>query len=127
MSEPPRTASRSSRSMDGVAPALSPSKQPAGDLLTVIAERVAEELARDDALTAERRAAFLGTEEQEWRKRPVLSATQAAELLGVSRSLVYELIRRKELPSVRLGRRVLVPTAAITQLAAPDDSGSEAL
>ena len=42
-----------------------------------------------------------------------LSVAQAAELLGVSDDLVYDLIERGEIPSTRLGRRKVVPRRAI--------------
>ena len=45
--------------------------------------------------------------------RLALSVTEAAELLGISRALAYELVARGELPSVRLGRRVVVPRVAL--------------
>jgi excisionase family DNA binding protein len=39
-------------------------------------------------------------------------------MLGVSRTLGYELVARGELGAVRLGRRVVVPLAAIDALLA---------
>ena len=42
-----------------------------------------------------------------------LTVPQAAALLGISRALAYELIARGELPSLRLGRRVVVPRRAL--------------
>jgi excisionase family DNA binding protein len=45
-----------------------------------------------------------------------LSADEVAALLGVSRAKVYEAIHEGELPSIRLGRRVLVPTRALYEL-----------
>jgi excisionase family DNA binding protein len=45
--------------------------------------------------------------------RLVVSVTEAAELLGISRGLAYELARTGELPSLRLGRRLVVPRAAL--------------
>jgi excisionase family DNA binding protein len=45
-----------------------------------------------------------------------LSADEVAALLGVSRAKVYEAIHVGELPSIRLGRRVLVPARAIYEL-----------
>jgi excisionase family DNA binding protein len=38
----------------------------------------------------------------------VVTVEQAAELLGISRGLAYELVRRGEIPSIRLGRRLVV-------------------
>ena len=37
-----------------------------------------------------------------------LSVESAAELLGVSRGLAYEMARKGELPTIRAGRRILV-------------------
>ena len=39
----------------------------------------------------------------------VLTVDDAAELLGISRALAYTLVHRGEVPSVRLGRRIVVP------------------
>ena len=43
----------------------------------------------------------------------VLSIAEAAEALGVSDDLIYELTARGELPCLRLGRRKVIPTVAI--------------
>jgi excisionase family DNA binding protein len=45
-----------------------------------------------------------------------MTVEEAAELLGVSRGLAYEAARRGELPTIRLGRRLLVPTARLLEL-----------
>jgi excisionase family DNA binding protein len=45
--------------------------------------------------------------------RLVVSVTEAAELLGISRGLAYELARAGQLPTLRLGRRLVVPRAAL--------------
>jgi excisionase family DNA binding protein len=42
-----------------------------------------------------------------------LTVEEAAELLGISRGLAYEAVRVGALPSVRIGRRILVPTARL--------------
>jgi excisionase family DNA binding protein len=41
--------------------------------------------------------------------RPTLTVDETAELLGISRGLAFQAVRRGELPSVRVGRRILVP------------------
>ncbi len=41
------------------------------------------------------------------------SILEAATVLGVSDDLVYELVERKELPCLRLGRRRVIPRQAI--------------
>ena len=45
--------------------------------------------------------------------RLTLTVEEAAELLGISRTLAYELVTRRELPSVRLGRRIVVSCRAL--------------
>jgi excisionase family DNA binding protein len=45
-----------------------------------------------------------------------LTIDEAAKLLGVSRGLAYEAARRGELPTLRLGRRLLVPRARLLEL-----------
>ena len=45
-----------------------------------------------------------------------LSVGQAAAALGISRALAYELVRRGDLPKLRLGRRIVVPRKALTEL-----------
>lgn len=42
-----------------------------------------------------------------------MSITEAAALLGISRGLAYELVARGDLPSIRLGRRILIPRHAL--------------
>ena len=45
----------------------------------------------------------------------VISIAEIAEKLGVSRAYVYQLQKDGKLPSVRLGRRVIVPLPAWNQ------------
>ena len=42
-------------------------------------------------------------------ERPALSVAETAELLGISRWLVQQAVRDGSLPSVRVGRRILIP------------------
>jgi excisionase family DNA binding protein len=42
-----------------------------------------------------------------------VTVREAAELLGVSDDLVYDLVASGELPSARFGRRVMVPRRAL--------------
>ena len=45
--------------------------------------------------------------------RLVHSVEEAATLLGISRSFAYKAVHRGEVPSMRIGRRILVPKAAL--------------
>jgi excisionase family DNA binding protein len=47
----------------------------------------------------------------------LVSVPEAARLLGVGTTFGWAMVRNGEIPSVRLGRRVLVPRAALEQLA----------
>lgn len=49
-------------------------------------------------------------------EQPTMTVEAAGGLLGVSRSTAYEAVRSGEIPSIRLGRRLLVPTAAIRRM-----------
>ena len=44
------------------------------------------------------------------------TVTEVAELLGISRSSAYECVRRGEIPSLTLGRRVVVPRRTLEAL-----------
>jgi len=47
------------------------------------------------------------------QERLTLSIEETAGVLGISRALAYELVRREELPCLRLGRRIVVPRKAL--------------
>jgi excisionase family DNA binding protein len=42
-----------------------------------------------------------------------LTATEAAQMLGICRSGVYEGIRRGEIPHCRVGKRLLIPRCGL--------------
>ncbi|MBT9260208.1 MAG: helix-turn-helix domain-containing protein [Clostridiales bacterium] len=46
-------------------------------------------------------------------KRLTLSVPEVAHMLGIGRNTAYELARAGKLPVVRLGKRFLVPVAAL--------------
>ncbi len=45
-----------------------------------------------------------------------LTVTEAAQCLGLGRNTTYDLISKGKLPSVRLGRRILIPKDALDRL-----------
>lgn len=56
-----------------------------------------------------------------------LTVEEAAQALGISRTLAYEAARTGELPTVRIGRRLLVPRAALERflsLRQPNDDAA---
>lgn len=47
-----------------------------------------------------------------------LSVEETAKLLGIGRNLCYERVKTGEIPSLKIGRRLLVPKAALEKLLA---------
>jgi excisionase family DNA binding protein len=43
-----------------------------------------------------------------------VTVEQAAKLLGIGRSTAYELVHTGDIPSLRLGRRIVVPRAHLS-------------
>jgi excisionase family DNA binding protein len=57
-------------------------------------------------------------------RRVTITVEEAASLLGIGRSAAYDAARRGQLPTRRLGRRLLVPVPALLDwLGAPGQSG----
>jgi excisionase family DNA binding protein len=52
----------------------------------------------------------------ELRGRATITVEEAAELLGVARGTAYAAARAGQLPTIKLGRRVIVPTARLLAL-----------
>jgi len=46
----------------------------------------------------------------------VLTVEEAAKLLRISRGSAYERVREGAIPTIRLGKRILVPRAALDRL-----------
>lgn len=49
-------------------------------------------------------------------ERLTVTVEEAAELLGIGRNSAYAAVDRGELPSVRIGRRLLIPRAALERM-----------
>jgi excisionase family DNA binding protein len=47
---------------------------------------------------------------------PTITVERAAELLGISRGQGYEGVRTGAIPSIRIGRRIVVPTAKVRRM-----------
>ena len=47
---------------------------------------------------------------------PTISVEEAGELLGISRRSAYRAAARGQLPTLRIGRRLLVPTQRLLDL-----------
>lgn len=51
-----------------------------------------------------------------WPNRPTMTLEEAAHLLGISRRLAYTAAKAGEIPTLRFGRRIVVPTARLREL-----------
>ena len=48
--------------------------------------------------------------------RLCISVTEVAVMLGISRNFAYELVKRKELPVIKFGKRFLIPRVALEKM-----------
>jgi excisionase family DNA binding protein len=48
--------------------------------------------------------------------RRTLTIDEAAKELGISKASAYEAARTGELPTIKIGRRILVPTVALDKM-----------
>jgi excisionase family DNA binding protein len=53
--------------------------------------------------------------------QPTVTVEEAGDAIGISRASAYEGVRNGEIPSIRVGRRIVVPTAALRRLLGIDD------
>ena len=51
--------------------------------------------------------------------RLTVTVDEAAKLLGIGRTLAYEAVRVGDLPTIRIGRRILIPVAELIRLSQP--------
>ena len=51
---------------------------------------------------------------------PTVSVERAGAIFGISRASAYGAVHDGSIPSIRLGRRLVVPTAAILRMLAAD-------
>ncbi len=48
--------------------------------------------------------------------RKTITVIEAAEALGIGRSAAYEAARSGQIPTIKIGRRILVPVAAFERM-----------
>ena len=46
-------------------------------------------------------------------QKSTLTVEEAARLLGISRGIAFQAVRRGDIPSIRIGRRILIPIARL--------------
>jgi excisionase family DNA binding protein len=50
------------------------------------------------------------------KERATLSISEAAKLLGIGRNQAYQAAHRGEIPTLKIGSRLLVPRAALAKM-----------
>jgi excisionase family DNA binding protein len=65
--------------------------------------------AKEDNVTAVQAASH-------WRGRPALTVEEAADVLRIGRSAAYAAVKAGEIPSIKVGRSIRVPTFRLEQL-----------
>ena len=49
-------------------------------------------------------------------ERLCLTVPEAAAMLGLSRNFTYELVKQKQLPVIKFGKRLLIPRVALEEM-----------
>jgi len=55
---------------------------------------------------------------------PTMQVDDVAKALGLSRAAAYNAVQTGEIPSIRIGRRIVVPTAAVRRMLLLDSGPS---
>ncbi len=55
---------------------------------------------------------------------PILTVEETAKVLGISRGLAFAAVRSGDIPSVRIGRRILVPRERLRQMLGLDPAAT---
>ena len=55
--------------------------------------------------------------------KKAVSVVEAARILGIGKNLAYDGVARGEIPSVRVGGRILVPLSALDKMLEPVGAG----
>jgi len=49
-------------------------------------------------------------------KRLCITVPEAAAMLGIPRNFAYELVKQRQLPVIRFGKRLLIPRVALEKM-----------
>ena len=59
------------------------------------------------------------------KDKQTLTVTEVARCLGIGRNSAYEAIARGEIPVIRVGKRLLVPKAALEKMLSGDHANTK--
>ncbi|RJL22040.1 DNA-binding protein [Bailinhaonella thermotolerans] len=54
-----------------------------------------------------------------------MSVAEVAAVLGITRDGAYDAVRRGDIPSLRIGRKILIPTARLAALLGIEREGQQ--
>jgi excisionase family DNA binding protein len=57
---------------------------------------------------------------------PTMKVERAAKAIGISKAAAYEGVRTGEIPSIKIGRRIVIPTQAIRSMLLLDGGADKA-
>jgi excisionase family DNA binding protein len=60
-------------------------------------------------------------QDQNWRSRNTLTVAEAGEVVGIGRASAYQAANSGDIPTVRIGRRLLVPVAQLKRMLGESD------
>ena len=66
------------------------------------------------------------TDGHDWRSQATVSVEQAGAILGLGRPAAYAAVARGDIPSLRIGRRLIVPTAKLRALLGENENSDPA-
>jgi excisionase family DNA binding protein len=69
-----------------------------------------------DRLGAARRMEVAGAFSSGFSERLTMTVEEAAKALGISRAFAYEAVHRGDIPHIKIGKRMLVPRAALARV-----------
>jgi len=58
---------------------------------------------------------YINTATQQ-NEKLAFTVTEAAKLIGLSRNSTYDAVRRGQIPSIRMGKRILIPKIALERI-----------
>lgn len=56
--------------------------------------------------------------------RPTVKVAEFARIFGIGESAAYKAVKAGEIPAVRIGGRILIPTAALRRMLSLDEESS---
>ena len=83
----------------------------------ILANEIAKEIAGNPSTNAEGiKSPTDSSKSTLGKEKLAISCPEAARLLGLSRNIIYELVRENKIPFIKYGKRILIPYGALKKL-----------